>query len=150
MRKILLIVSIVLGGVVLAACSNNVDFIPPPGSTEIAITHYSFGKMIIDGQSHNGDLAILPEGKLHGWSFDYDSHEIIPENFKALITDEVKIVIIGTGYNGAAFLAAKAKEFVELIRAKGIQIHIMPTRNAVKLFNSTSKKGLLACFHLNC
>jgi len=63
---------------------------------------------------------------------------------------KAKAIIVGTGYNGAASLNTEAKELVDQIRAKGIEVHIMPTSEAVKLFNKTSKKGLLACFHLNC
>ena len=134
----------------LAACSSNVDYTPPAGSTEIAITHYSFGRMVINGHEHNTDLAILPDGKVCSWSFNYDSHEIVPEDFKALITDDVKTFIIGTGYNGLASLSPEGKEFLEQIKAKGIQVRIMSSSDAVKLFNSSSKKELLVCFHLNC
>ena len=72
------------------------------------------------------------------------------DDFKALITDDVKTVIIGTGYNGLASLTPKAKELFDQIRAKGIQVQVMPTSDAVELFNGSSKKGLLVCFHLNC
>jgi hypothetical protein len=145
---------IILGfGIILcmAGCSDDVDFTPPAGNTETAITHYSFGKMVIDDQEHNSDLAILPGGKVTYWGFDPDSNHIYSkEIIEALITSKVKDIIIGTGYNGAASLNTQAKEWVEQIKAKGIQVHILPTSDAVKLFNKTPKKGLLACFHLNC
>lgn len=135
----------------IAGCSDDVNFTPPPSSDETAITHYSFGKMVIDGKDHVADLVILPGGKISYWGFDPDNNHIFSKGFiDDLITDKVKTIIIGTGYNGAASLNAEAKELVEQIRAKGIQVHIMPTSEAVKLFNASSKKGLLACFHLNC
>jgi len=134
----------------IAACSNNIDYTPPAGSTERAITHYSFGKMVVDGHENNTDLAILPDGKVCSWSFNYDSHEITPEDFKALITDDVKTFIIGTGYNGLASLTPRGEEFLKQIKTKGIQVQVMSTSDAVKLFNSSSKNGLLVCFHLNC
>jgi hypothetical protein len=135
----------------MAGCSENVDFTPPAGSTETAITHYSFGKMVIDGREHDADLAILPGGKISYWGFDPSSNHIFSkELIKELITDKVKTIIIGTGHSGAASLNAEAREWVEQMRAKGIQVHVMATSDAVKLFNKTSKKGLLACFHLNC
>ncbi len=137
-------------GLNLMGCSNNVDYDPPAGSAETAVTHYSFGKMVIDGKVHNGDLTIMPGGKVNSWSFNYDSHEIVEKDFKDLVTDDVKVVIIGLGYNGAAFLTKKAKEWIDQLKARGILIHAMPTSKAVKLFNESSKKGLLACFHLNC
>lgn len=135
----------------IAGCSNDVDFTPPAGSDETAITHYSFGKMVIDGQDHDSDLVIVPEGKVKYWGFDPDNNHIFSREFiEDLITDKVKTIIIGTGYNGAASLNAEAQELVEQIKSKGIQVHIMPTSEAVKLFNASSKRGLLACFHLNC
>ena len=135
----------------MAGCSENIDFTPPAGSTETAITHYSFGKMVIDGREHDTDLAILPGGKISYWGFDLDSNHIFSkELIKELITDKVKTIIIGTGHSGAASLNAEARELVEQMRAKGVQVHVMATSDAVKLFNKTSKKGLLACFHLNC
>lgn len=133
----------------LAGCSD-VKYTPPEGSTEIAITHYSFGKMVIDKKEYTGDLAILPGGKITSFSFDYGSHSISPNDFKDLITDNVKVVIFGTGYEGLAYLSAKGKEMVEQMRAKGIKVEVMPSSDAVRLFNASSKKGLLVCFHLNC
>ena len=135
----------------LAACSDDIDFTPLVGSADTAITHYSFGKMVIDGRKHDTDLVILPGGKVRYWGFDPDSNHIFSkEIIEDLITDKAEAIIIGTGYNGAASLNTEAKGLVDQIRAKGIQVHIMPTSEAVKLFNKTSKKGLLACFHLNC
>jgi hypothetical protein len=135
----------------IAGCSDDVDFTPPAGNTKTAITHYSFGKMVIDGQDQVSDLVILPGGKVRYWGFDPDNNHIFSKKIiEDLITDKVKAIIIGTGYNGAASLNNEAQELVEQIRGKGIQVHIMPTSKAVKLFNASSKKGLLACFHLNC
>jgi len=106
--------------------------------------------MVIDGKDHHSDLAITPDNKLQGWSFDYNSHIIDDWNFKKLINNDVKTLIIGTGYNGAASLSTMAIELVEQLKAKGIQVQIMTTSDAVRLFNKISKKGVLACFHLNC
>ena len=33
----------------LAACSHDVNYEPPAGNSETAITHYSFGQMVVDG-----------------------------------------------------------------------------------------------------
>ncbi len=134
----------------IVACSNTVEYTPPEGSTEMAITYYSFGKMTIDGTDYTGDLTILPGGKIRPWSFDYGSHGIVPDDFKALITDEVKTLVIGTGYDGAASLKKEGKEAIEQIKAKGIEVHVMPTSDAVELFNASPKTGMLVCFHLNC
>ncbi len=132
----------------IASCSSDIDYTPPSGSTDTAITHYSFGKMTIDGKNHDIDLTILPGGKTQSWSFDRDSKIIGLENLKNLLKDEVKAVIIGVGYQGLGYLNSEAKELVKELEGKGIPVHISPTREAVKFFNQSSKDGLLASFVL--
>lgn len=39
----------------LPACSNDYNYETPEGSRETAITHVSFGKMVIDGKERMGD-----------------------------------------------------------------------------------------------
>ncbi|MCP3898510.1 MAG: hypothetical protein GY707_02115 [Desulfobacteraceae bacterium] len=145
--KTILYVSLTIN---IIGCSNTVEYTPPDGSTEMAITHYAFGKMVVDKKEYTGDLAILPEGEIRAWSFDYGSHSIVPNDFRPLITDRVKTFIIGTGHDSAAYLSKEGKEAIEQLRAKGIKVHVLSTSDAVKLFNASSKQGLLACFHLTC
>ena len=150
LRYILQIIISIYLALSITGCSDNVEYTPPSNSTETAITHYSFGKMVIDGKDHNGDISISPDDKIRGWSFDYNSHIIDDWNFKKLIGSDVKTLIIGTGYNGAASLSTLATELIEQLKAKGIQVQVMTTSDAVRLFNKISKEGVLACFHLNC
>ncbi len=145
--KILMSLHLVL---VIAACSNDVDYKPPVSSSEMAITHYSFGKMVIDGKNYDSDLSVSPQGAIKNWSFDYNSHLIEARNFKNLISGDVKTLILGIGYNSAASLSSDALAFIEKIKSKGIEVKILSTGKAVKLFNASAKKGLLAIFHLNC
>jgi len=145
--KIIISIHLVM---IITGCTNDVDYTPPLSNTDTAITHYSFGKMVIDGKNHDADVSILSEGKVGGWSFDYNTHIIESSDFQELISDDIRILIIGIGYNSAASLSTKALEFIEQIRSKGIEVKILSTSKAVKLFNSLPKKGLLACFHLNC
>ena len=87
-----------------ACSSNDVDYTPPPGSTETAITHYSFGMMVIDEKTYESDLIIHPGGKVTRWSFELSTHEISVDNLKNYISEQVKTIIIGKGYEGAAYL----------------------------------------------
>ena len=132
----------------IMSCSNDINYTPPAGSTDTAITHYSFDKMAINGENHNYDLTILPGGKIQGWSHDRITHVIGPEDFKDLITDDIKSVIIGTGYQGLGYLNNKAEELIKELEAKGIPVHISLTREAVKVYNQSSKEGLLSSFVL--
>jgi hypothetical protein len=133
---------------VFLSCSSDVDFTPPAGNTDVAITHYSFGKMTIDGKNYDYDLSISPKGKIQGFSIQ--DHQINLQSIKNAITNEVKILIIGNGYSSMATLPSDTLKFLENLKTKGIEVHIVPTSKAVNLFNSLSKKGLLVFFHLNC
>ena len=146
--RIILYLSIII---VASACSSgDVDYTPPPGSTETAITHYSFGKMVINGKAHGSDLAILPGGKVCHWSFEVSSHEISAEHLNGFISDQVKTIIIGKGYGGRVTLTSSARDRIDTLKSKGIAVHVIPSSEAVLLYNASPKEGLLAFFHLNC
>jgi hypothetical protein len=146
-RPFILLAALLL---LLIGCSNDVDYQPPAGNSETAINHYSFGRMDIDGQSHRDDLAILSDGKIQSWLFDTDSHNIFPTNLKHLISDGIKMLIIGTGYNGLGTLTEETQRYIKQLKSRGIKVQVMDTGKAVQLYNASPKEGLLACFHLNC
>ena len=137
--------------IVASACSiSDIDYTPPPGSTEPAITHYSFGKMVINGKTHRSDLVILPGGEVSRWLFEVSSHEISADHLNRFISDPVNTIIIGKGFGGRAILTASAKELVKQLNSKGVTVHILQSSEAVMLYNASPKAGLLAFFHLNC
>ncbi len=132
------------------ACKNSVDYKPPAGSKETAITHYSFGKMTIDAKDYIGDLIVLPGGEVKNWDINLMSHFLRAEDMTPLITEEVKTIIIGTGNAGQVKLTDETQKLLEELKKKGVRIFVDKTSEAVKQFNASPKEGLLACFHLNC
>ncbi len=145
------VVPILLIGLAFAtACGSSVNYTPPAGSTETAITHYSFGKMTIDGKDYDGDLTLLPGGEVKGWPIDLGTHMLDPEDLAPLLNEQVKNIIIGTGNAGAVEIGDEMQKLLDDLRKKGVRIFIDNTAEAVKQFNATPKEDLLACFHLNC
>ena len=140
--KIILLLSVLI----FASCSSETNFIPTAGSKGPAITSYSFGKMIVDGKTYTNELQILPNGTVKEWSPN-DPHYILPVDIGEIISSSIKTLIIGNGANGEA---AIPDETIKFIKAKSIQVHIMNTHEAVKLFNESSKEAMGAIFHLNC
>ncbi len=116
----------------------------------MAITHYSFGLMTIDGKNYFGDLSIHPGGEVKDWIFNHGTHILEPDDIAPFITEKVKYVIIGTGSEGRCELSDELKKLLGELQTKGVGIIVDKTAIAVKQFNTTSKEGLLACFHLNC
>lgn len=131
--------------VLLFSCSRDIGQVPP-GET---ITYPAEGVMTINGKELRTDLAILPGGKVQRWG-PWDNHSIGSEELEEIFTEQVKVLIIGTGYEDGAFLTPEGANYVDKIKQQGVTVHVLATQEAVKLFNSLPKTGLLACFHLNC
>ena len=129
----------------LFSCSRDLGQLAPGAM----IAYPSEGVMTINGKDLRADLAILPNGKIQLWG-PWDNHSIGREELEEIITEQVKVLVIGTGYEGGAFLTAEGESYVDEIKQRGVTVHMLTTHAAVKLFNSLPKEGLLACFHLNC
>lgn len=144
----MLMMVILLAGC-LSACgpSKEVNYTPPEGSAGPAINHFSFSKMVVDGQEFNEmDIAISSGGKVAPWQIG-SVHVVAPADIDALIGPDTRVLIIGTGANGVTKVRADA---LAGARAKGVEVHVLDTAAAVKLFNSMPKKGLAAAFHTGC
>lgn len=140
--------SVLLGIIFLfiLGCSSDVNYSPPAGSKEIAITHYSFGKIIINGSAYENDVAIFSDSTVKNW-YPQVNHAIQLIDIKELITGTTKTLIIGIGANKGCSVT---DEIIEFADSNNIELHLLDTYEAVKLFNSSPKEGLAACFHVNC
>ena len=129
----------------LFSCSRDIGQLSPGEM----IAYSSEGVMTINDKDLRSDLAILPSGKIQRWG-PWDNHSIGREELEEIITEQVKVFVIGTGYQDGAFLTAEGVSYIDKIKQQGVKVHMLATPEAVKLFNSLPKEGLLACFHLNC
>ena len=77
------------------------------------------------------------------------SFHTVRSQMKLTIIDgeSIKILIVGIGANKGCFVT---EDIIEYTNSKSIKLHILNTYKAVKLFNKLPKKGLTACFHVNC
>jgi len=128
------------------ACAEDVNYTPPANSREMAITHYAFGKMVIDGETYENDVAIFPDKTVQKWHVK-TNHTIQLIDIQALINDSTEALIIGTG---ASEICTVKDDIVDYAASKGIKLIIRDTYEAVRQFNKLPKEGLSACFHLNC
>jgi len=134
---------------ILSACSpEDYNFEPPKGSTDIAITHFSYDKLVFEGEVFSYDMMILPGGKSSDWGFDRATHVVAASDIQDQITAEVKRVIIGTGLHGEGALDEGAKALLKELEAKGVSTHVLSTIDAAQLFNRSSKDGLLTFIHV--
>lgn len=130
----------------MLCCCVEVNYTPPEGSTEIAITHFSFGKIVVDGKRFENDIAIFTDGRVKNWHARLN-HAIHLGDLEALLNGSVTKLIIGVGTDKKCAVSEEIKKHAS---ARQIEIHILDTYEAVKLFNASEKTGLVACFHLTC
>jgi len=113
------------------------------------IDSYSFGDMVIDGQSYTKDLIILPSGRIISPWWRKTGHKLVMTDIAILVEAKPDIIIIGTGKFG---LIKPAPQVSGDLRLLGIKMVVRPTKAAVTEFNNCVKKGANtgACFHLTC
>ena len=111
------------------------------------ISHYSFGRIVVDGKSYTSDIIIYPDRVEDSW-WRKEGHNLSLDDLKGVIDAETAVLIIGTGYNG---LMAVPEETVEALTSRGIEVHPLPTVQAVELYNRLEKDGnVIAALHLTC
>ena len=124
------------------------------GETKIypIIQSIKFGEVTIDDKTYTRDLYIRADGsikrrkkklakELYG-----TSHSIGPEELKILCKKKPEILIIGTGHDGCAGLTKKASAFLQ---KQAVGYELLPSPEAVQLYNRTNKKKALL-LHLTC
>lgn len=111
------------------------------------ITHYSFGRVIIDGKTYTSDVIIYPQRVDSSW-WRKEGHYLQIVDLTGVVEEGASVLIIGTGYHGAMEVP---QQTIEFLKSKGIEVHIEKTREAVELYNEISqKKPTIAALHLTC
>jgi hypothetical protein len=138
--------TVLMLGCICSGCSSEVNYIPPDGSGEIAITHYSFGRIIVNGKPYENDIAIFADGRTVNWQAQAN-HAIQLADVKTLMDGGTTTLIIGIGAHSGCSVT---DDIAAYAASKNIAVHVLDSFEAVKLFNASPKKGLAACFHVNC
>jgi hypothetical protein len=111
------------------------------------IESYSFGSILIDGESYTSDLIIFP-GKVKASWWRKRSHKVELEDIPDLMEAEVDVIIFGTGAYG---LMKIKKKVIEHFDNKNIKLIIEQTGKAVDIYNEISEnKKVIAALHLTC
>ncbi len=111
------------------------------------IGSYSFGSILIDGESYTSDLLIFP-GKINASWWRKRSHKVEPEDIPELLRAEVDVVIFGTGAYG---LMKIDKKVIRHFAERNIEVFIEKTGKAVNIYNEIAEnKEVIAALHLTC
>ena len=112
------------------------------------ITEFSFGRIVVNGQTYTHDLKIVA-GKLVPEWWRKSGHMVELEDVQDILAARPEVVVIGTGSpgymrTGAALRRRLEKDNIELIEE--------PTSQAVKTYNRLFSEGRRVCagFHVSC
>lgn len=113
------------------------------------IEAYSFGEIVVGGQTFTNDLIILPDRIVANWWRD-EGHVLKAEDLDAVLEMDNKpeALIVGQGAHGRMRVARDARE--ALVEA-GIELIAKGTEQACEEYNALrSYRRIAAALHLTC
>ena len=116
------------------------------------INHLSWGRMEVNGVGIGKDFKLWPGGG-HEWDWrETDTHHvpgIQPADVKELLTNGSQTIVLSRGM----LLALRTcRETLDLLEEQHTTVHIVETKDAVKLYNciAFAGKAVGGLFHSTC
>jgi len=115
------------------------------------ITHVSWGRLEVEGGGPFKDAKLYPGGgRAWDWRETGTRHVpgIQPADVAELIDRGAEVVVLSRGMLEALQVCP---ETLALLEQKGIPAHVLPTADAVRLYNELSERHRVAgLFHSTC
>jgi hypothetical protein len=110
------------------------------------IEGYEFGRVLVDGEEHRRDVIVLPDRVVRGW-WRRDGHGLVLDDLQDVVDELPDRLLIGTGADGRMRPDPNA---IEKLRSRGIEVDVLPTGEAVRLFGQLDPSRTAAALHLTC
>jgi hypothetical protein len=112
------------------------------------IEKYSFGTIVIDGQTYRQDLKIFQGRIIHPW-WRKKGHSVEQEDVRDILQAAPEILILGKGDPG---MMKSTPDLRQALKKSGIELREEPTAKAIKDYNQLLEQGkeVAAGFHLTC
>ena len=115
------------------------------------ITHISWGRMEVDGLGSGRDFKLYPGGgREWDWTETNTHHVpgIQPADVEELLQHGSQVVVLTRGMQ---LVLQTCPETLQLLRDRGIAVHVEETRAAVELYNRLAETHLVGgLFHSTC
>jgi len=110
------------------------------------IDGYSFGRVFVDGEEHTKDVIVLPDRVVGNW-WRRDGHSLVMEDLDDVLDDLPPILVVGAG---ADERMKPQPETLEKLEARGVEVHVLPTDQAVRRYSELDPARTAAALHLTC
>ena len=110
------------------------------------IAGYSFGRVTIDGREETRDVIVLPERVVRGW-WRKEGHGLVLEDLDDVLDELPERLVVGTGAYGRL---RPDPSTLEALRARGVEVEVLPTPEAVGRYAELDPRRTAAALHLTC
>lgn len=110
------------------------------------IEAYGFGHVTIDGREETRDVIVLPERVVRGW-WRREGHGLVLEDLDDVLDELPERLLIGTGAYGQLRPDPLA---LEMLQARGVEVEVLPTADAVDRYAQLDPRTTAAALHLTC
>ena len=112
------------------------------------ITEFSFGRIIVQGQTYTNDIKIVDGKTVPDW-WRRSGHSVEIDEVQDILASKPEILVIGKGQPGYMKITGSLRKHIE---EKGIKLIEEPTREAIQTFNRLYGTGnpVSGGFHLGC
>ena len=114
----------------------------------MAIEHYEFGRIRIDGQTYTSDVIIWPAGVDDSW-WREEGHSLCEADLEPILSRDPEVLIIGTGARGAMTVP---RDMVGYMEEHCDEVYVERTEHACERYNELcdGPKRVVAGLHLTC
>jgi hypothetical protein len=110
------------------------------------IDGYGFGRVTIDGREETRDVIVLPDRVVRGW-WRREGHGLVLEDLDEVVDELPERLLVGTGAYGQMCPDPGA---LETLRARGVDVEVLPTAEAVRRYGELDPRKTAAALHLTC
>jgi hypothetical protein len=111
-----------------------------------AIEAYEFGRVTVDGDEETRDVIVLPGRVVRGW-WRKDGHGLVLADLDEVIDELPGRLIVGTGAYGRM---EPDPATIDALRARGVEVEVLPTADAVRRYAQLDPRATAAALHLTC
>jgi hypothetical protein len=110
------------------------------------IDGYGFGRVTIDGREETRDVIVLPERVVRGW-WRENGHGLVLADLDEVLDELPECLLVGTGAYGRM---RPDPGTLEALRARGVDVEVLPTAEAVQRYAQLDPRKTAAALHLTC
>jgi hypothetical protein len=110
------------------------------------IDGYGFGRVTIDGREETRDVIVLPERVVRGW-WREEGHGLVLADLDEVLDELPECLLVGTGAYGRM---RPDPGTLEALRARGVDVEVLPTPEAIQRYAQLDPRKTAAALHLTC